>query len=231
VIAGVDGFRGGWIAAIEGDDRRTTLRAVTHFRELADDRRLTHVAIDMPIGLVASGRRHCDGEARTFLASRWMCVFLAPTWSMLEAGPAELDAIATRDRGTRTSAQERAIHPKIREVNEYMVRCPQLQARVREAHPEIIFRTLRERFERNTACLAPKKTVAGERQRCALLRRVFPDFAANLRACPRGVRRDDVSDAYACLWTARRMRDGTAERYPKQHPPQRYRGLRAEIVY
>src|SRR5205085_3782793 len=95
---------------------------------------------------------------------------------------------------------------------------PALQRRVREAHPEVSFALLNGRQLR-----FPKKRPEGEAERRLLLRPVFGELPPVA-----GAARDDVIDAYALLWSARRVAQnearvlGTGERDE--------RGLRCEIV-
>lgn len=58
----------------------------------------------------------------------------------------------------------------------------------------------------------------------------FPDVdAAVAQYAESGVASDDVLDAHAACWTARRIHHGTAERLPPGDPPRNARGLRMEI--
>jgi predicted RNase H-like nuclease len=66
--------------------------------------------------------------------------------------------------------------------------------------------------------LYPKKRPAGRTERLALIsatfgQGVFEGARAALRG--HGVRFDDLADAFGAVWTARRIRTGTAERLPE----------------
>jgi predicted RNase H-like nuclease len=181
VLAGVDGCRGGWVVATDGGPS-----FVPAFSQIP--RRFYLVLIDVPIGLLDAGPRRCDVEARSLIGARRSSVFPAPSRRLLRA----------RRYAGQCSAQLWNILDKIREVDAAMK--PSLQRRVREAHPEVSFALL------NGAPLRfPKKRREGEEERRRLLRPVFGEL-------PRvpGAARDDVLDAYALLWSARRLLYGEA---------------------
>jgi predicted RNase H-like nuclease len=181
VLAGVDGCRGGWVVATDGGPS-----FVPAFSRIP--RRFYLVLIDVPIGLLDAGPRRCDVEARSLIGARRSSVFPAPSRRLLRA----------RRYAGQCSAQLWNILDKIREVDAAMK--PSLQRRVREAHPEVSFALL------NGAPLRfPKKRREGEEERRRLLRPVFGEL-------PRvpGAARDDVLDAYALLWSARRLLYGEA---------------------
>ena len=82
-VAGVDGCRGQWLAAIS-DGSAVSWRLVPSFRDLYDDTALTVIAIDVPIGLPESGSRACDVDARKILCPLRASVFAAPVRPVLE---------------------------------------------------------------------------------------------------------------------------------------------------
>jgi predicted RNase H-like nuclease len=144
---------------------------------------------------------------------------------MLAAGShSEASAVREGIDGKRCSRQEFEIFRKIAEVDALIT--PALQARVFEGHPEVTFAFMRGGDPMDDS----KKTTAGRSARLTALRKFFPqidDIAAARRTT--GVGRDDVLDAYAMLWTARRIAAGDAVRL--QEEPQRdERGLRAEML-
>jgi predicted RNase H-like nuclease len=199
-LLGVDGCRGGWVAASERG-----ARVYPTFAEIVAER-FELVLIDVPIGLLEAGPRSCDLQARTLLGARRSSVFPAPARRLLRA----------RRYGRQCSIQLWNILHKIREVDEAMT--PRLQRRVREAHPEVSFALL------NGAALRfAKKSADGEAERRRLLRPIFGEIPA----VP-GAARDDVLDAYALLWSARRARRGEARALGASEQDER--GLRCEIV-
>lgn len=223
ILAGVDGCKEGWVAVLEEDGRRRT----EVFREFATLLRseATIVVVDIPIGLMAAAPRAVDRAARALLGARACCVFSAPYRPMLRA-KSHLEACAIREAidKKRCSRQAFEIFKKIVEVDSLMT--PGLQDRVFEGHPEVSFSIM----DGGRALEKRKKSAAGSAHRVKLLRSHFSEVPAVAAARrPAGVGRDDLLDAYAMLWTARRIAAGTSQRIPGlgQHDD---RGLRAQIL-
>ncbi len=104
---------------------------------------------------------------------------------------------------------------------------PDLQLRIREVHPELSFAAMNdgEPLERS------KKTEAGREERLRLLEKWFPDVRGALETTTaKGVGMDDIVDAYAAAWSARRMAAGKATYLPQQ-PELDSRGLRMGIWF
>lgn len=202
MLVGVDGCRAGWAVAVDHGDGVTELAVVARFAEV---RALgaTLVAVDMPIGLPSVGPRACDVAARRRLGPRRSSVFPAPVRAVLGARD-HADAVA-RSRavcGRGLSIQAWNLVPKIAEVDAEVGPGDA----VAEVHPELSLATLA-----GTPLATRKRQAAGRGQRLALLTPAFPDLAERLAARPPGCAPDDVLDAYATLWTARRVVAGTAE--------------------
>ena len=135
MLAGIDGYKNGWVAAIELRPGETEVRTYPNFRSILDDGSLTLIVIDIPIGLLDHGARPCDVEARRLLGkARGSSVFPSPIRAMLDAGTWE-EACRRRveEEGKKCSKQVAGILPKILEVDEEMT--PGTQHRVREGHP------------------------------------------------------------------------------------------------
>jgi predicted RNase H-like nuclease len=230
-VVGVDGCRGGWVAAaVDLATGSWDTRVHRHFGEvLAASTDAAAIAVDMPIGLASDGPRRCEELARRRLGVRRSSVFTPPTRRLLELIADESDyATANRlswDRlGRGISVQAFNIFRKIREVDEVMT--PELQARVREVHPELSFCQMRG----GLACHHGKMRRDGMEERLAALhatcgwwRDPFPSHP------PVGAGIDDVLDALAAAWTAARIARGEAETIPPE-PELDGRGLRMEIV-
>ena len=228
MVCGVDGCRGGWVAAIKDPHTGTlTVRLFPAFAALTRELTgLAAMAIDIPIGLPESGARECDQAARRLLGTRrGSSVFPAPIRSLLRArSHAEASQRRQRVEGKRVSIQTWNIVAKIRSVDTVMRREPSL--RVHEAHPEVSFQTLRGGPLRHG-----KKTASGRAERHALLRPIFG------RSVPQALSRraelmsgaDDILDAFVLLWTAQRIARGGALSLPPNPPRDRY-GLTMAIV-
>lgn len=223
MVAGVDGCKDGWVAAIAGRRGRTRVAKFSSFSALVAREDLSLIVIDVPIGLLESGSRQCDLEARKLLGfPRRSSVFPAPLRPMLDARDwEEACVIRLRVDGKWCNKQVMGILPKILEVDQNMR--PDLQLRVREGHPEVSFavmnggRAMRDR----------KSTPQGRRERLRLLSRHFSDVRESLSKIPGAT--TDLIDAYALLWTARRILRGEAMVLPP-NPEIDARSLRAEVL-
>lgn len=167
------------------------------------------IALDMPIGLLDSGPRACDIEARRRLGPRRSSVFPTPLRPMLDA-TTYADALAIAG----VSKQAYHLLPKIREVDALMT--PGLQDTIVEAHPELAFAALL-----GHPCVAPKRTTEGRAERRSVV-------AVAIDRPPIGAAWDDVLDAGALVYTARRLVTGAVERLGDGARDRR--GLRCEIV-
>lgn len=223
LIAGVDGISGGWIAAIEHRGGSTELECFSAFSALLS-RGFDLLVVDIPIGLPTASSRDCDVEARRRIGKRRNSVFPAPIREMLSASD-HSGACAARGRydGKRCSKQLSSIIPKIREVDESME--PALQGRVREGHPEFSFTLMNG----NMPMSFYKGTREGEAERLQLLQKYFSEIHINLAKLSSRSLRTDAIDAYALLWSARRVISKRGDSIPAL-PQLDARGLRAEII-
>lgn len=192
MLAGVDGIKSGWIAAILHEDGTTEVKTFPSFQLLKDDKTLASIVIDIPIGLPDYGARVCDLEARRRLGQlRGSSVFPAPIRPMLIAHDwKDACRIRLERENKKCSKQVVAILPKIREVDELMT--GDLQKRIREGHPEVSFFIM----NRERPVASRKKTTRGKLERLTLLVPHFPDIERNLQGKPRAVW-VDILDAYA----------------------------------
>ncbi len=217
-LAGVDGCPDGWIAVY--DDGSTISGTVRHSFNalidfLPDD---TLIAIDIPIGLPEKGPRECDRAARRFLGSlRNASVFSAPIRPVLHAkNYKEALALHRQADGRGMSKQAYHIMPKIREVDNALRKNPLLKKQVFEVHPEIGFALWNE----GRPMLHNKKTKAGKAARQFFIDRLWPTARKEITAQLKGFRygEDDLHDAFACLWSARRIAAGNALCLPEKIP-------------
>lgn len=210
-LAGVDGCRGGWLVVRaplgEGQPWAVLLADVADLLLAADAPLLT--AIDMPIGLPEAGARPCDRLARRLLGpGRGSSVFPAPIRPMLAAASqAEASAIGRRIDGRGLPIQAWNLMPRIRALDALLALNPAVAARLREAHPELIFRLWGGR-----PLAWAKRRPEGRAERLALVEARWPGAWARCRAgLPRGGwADDDLLDAFACLHAAQRLHGGDA---------------------
>ena len=231
LICGADGCRGDWVAVEEKlDVGEISYRVVPTLYALATGKPPPQViALDVPIGLLDSGSRPCDLEARRLLGpGRASSVFPAPIRSVLQSSShAEASAARAAVEGKRMTIQAWAIIPKIREVDELLRADTTIRSNVREVHPEICFYFMAGRRPMQFR----KKKKAGRDERRSLLVGEFGDVVdralSELRSI--GCSADDLLDAFAALWTARRIAKGEAVTIPSFPNSDRY-GLTMEMV-
>jgi predicted RNase H-like nuclease len=239
-VAGADGFRDGWVVVLHnGESGAVRVRTVADVQALFDlPERPVVIGIDVVIGLpdrAEPGGRTCDREARRLLGHpRSSSVFSPPAYPALAADTYEEAQRLNRDSGPNApglSIQTFHLFAKLRAVAEAMT--PERQSWVREVHPEVAFAAMN-----GGASLAESKhTDAGLTRRAGLLAAEgFPEAeeaAAGRAALAASATRDDVLDAHAVCWTARRIAAGEAERLPPARTdaqvPTNARGLRMEI--
>jgi predicted RNase H-like nuclease len=235
-VAGADGFRDGWVVVLHrpatGTTRCRTVDGVDALLDLPEAPAV--LGVDMVIGLpdrAEPGGRACDRAARQLLGHpRGSSVFSPPAHAAL--GAETYDEAQRRNRASGPDAPgltKQTFHllPKMRALAEHVT--PARQDRVREVHPELAFYAMNG----DAPIEHSKHSEEGRAARTALLRAGgFPTVettAATLAGGPLGP--DDVIDAHAACWTARRLHDGTAERCPPrdESAPRNDRGLRMEI--
>jgi predicted RNase H-like nuclease len=216
---GLDGFRGGWVAAWIDDQGKhgfdyspglSRLLSMPHRRAM----------IDMPIGLKMSGHRECDIRARELVGAS---VFLGARrnfWEFPDQASANQYYWRHEGPGMGVSCQLWNIRDKIREVDDFIT--PDRQVSIGEAHPELIFRRLADPLP-----LQGKKSEPGRGQRIKLLaEQGFRELSKWLtQRYGTGIACDDLIDACACAVAAR---DSHARLGGDEVD---VRGLRMEINY
>ena len=219
LVAGVDGVTGGWVMALTGaaDGSPVEFSVWATLGDLwseAGARRLLVVAVDMPAGLPGAERREADREAQRLLGARRSSLFWTPPLCVLDAADhAEANRRSWDETGRGLSAQAFGLMPKIRELRETLAPddfAPDARPRAAEVHPESSFVRLA-----GEPMSESKREHAGHQQRLATLAGAFPNIAdAAVSAPPAGPPRpelDDLLDAAAAAWTARRIAAGDAE--------------------
>lgn len=208
-VVGVDGCRSGWIAVVlDGDGAFAGAHHLPRIDAVAQAVPGARViAIDIPVGLPRAGRRPADTAARRFLGPRRSSVFFTPVRAAVEAAThAEATAASLRETGAGLSRQAYALARKILEVERWLPTAP---CPVYEVHPEVSFAVML-----GAPARASKKTWAGlvERRRALVAAGIDLDGADGPAATAAAV--DDMIDAAAAAWTARRLAAGTARSFP-----------------
>ena len=205
-LFGVDGCRAGWLVVGAKLDPSGEFEQLRWNLELEAASFIDGdlVAIDMPMGLAADGPRACDQQARSLLGPRRSSVFPSPARAALGAVDyREACDLSFAASGRKLSKQAYNLLPKIRQLDQLLLADPKRSDRVHEVHPELAFRE----WNGGEPMAHGKKTAAGAAQRQVLVEAQFPGLALKIRT---GVAKskladDDILDAIACLWSARRL--------------------------
>lgn len=202
-VTGIDGCAGGWVAVTFADgEARATVAKTLDALGLALD---GVTGIDMPLGLLAEGWRTADLLARRALGRRGSSVFAIPprpVWEQLAYPDANHTCRELTGRGL--SIQAWGLRVKLLEADAFRRAAAAASAAppLCEVHPELSFAAL----SGGTPLADSKHTPAGRRVRRALLAQ------AGIVVPPRvpGAAEDDLLDAAAVAWSARRIAAGTA---------------------
>lgn len=235
-VVGVDGYRGGWVAAHVGPGGavRWSVAPVGGFADLlacwpgAPSHGPAAIGVDIPVGAPDTGWRACDLEAKEALGRAASRVFLTPPRPVLALGPtadnARAQALSRRLTGQGVSRQALALTDRIRDVDAALRAHPHLVDLIVEVHPELSFAAMTGRPP-----LPSKRTAVGVAQRLDALVG-WVDAATALLGCPDGVPVDDALDALAAAWSAARWAAGTARTLPGGPVPRDGTGLPMRIV-
>jgi predicted RNase H-like nuclease len=174
---------------------------------------LAAVGIDIPIGLADAGLRQADVLARKAAGPRWASVFVTPVRRALTVPDHQQASALNRQlAGSGISRQAFNLREKILQVDRWLPAAP---CSVVEVHPELCF------GEMAGAPLADSKsTWAGAVTRRRLLAAQGIELRDELGLAGQQVGVDDVLDAAAVAWTARRLAAGAARCLPSE--PERF---------
>jgi len=215
-VLGVDACKAGWVGVLLDSDRLEiwvagTIDALVAQAELTGP--LATVAIDMPIGLPDKGPRSADLLARAAIGPLTSSVFTTPVRAALLAPTHPEAVVVNREHaGQGLSVQAYGLRVKLLEIDRW-VRKATMQ--VVEVHPEVSFAYLAGR-----PLTVRKSTWAGAERRRALLQDAGIHLAGELGLSGLAVGVDDVLDAGAAAWSARRVAAGEAASLP--NPPETF---------
>lgn len=169
------------------------------------------VGIDIPIGLATTGTRQADLAAKAVLGKRRSSVFMTPVRQALEQPThAAATALSVELTGSGISQQAFALRTKIFEVERWL---PTATCGVIEVHPEVSFAVML-----GQPAAASKKTWHGLVERLGALAHQGITLDHVEAAVGARVGIDDIVDAAAVAWTARRALAGVAR--PLPDPPE-----------
>ncbi len=218
MVTGVDACRDGWVFVLldeAGAGAAPRVEVAGDFATLLDRIGPVEViGVDIPIGLPQTGFRELDLEARRQAGPRGRSVFITPPRAVLEAEDhAEAVEIARRLTGQGISRQTHGLREKIFQVEACLESAP---AAVFEVHPELSFAAMK-----GSPAGWPKRSWNGTMERRRLLEQKGIRLAAELPGIGTTAA-DDVLDAAAAAWTARRIAAGRHHTVPER--PERIGG-------
>ena len=204
--------RFGWVGVVVDDDGfvaahlHPELATVIGEADAAAHRvgaEVAAVGVDIPVGLVDGPRRTADVAARAFVGPRRSSVFPAPPRSAAGfATQAEANAHLAAQGLPLLSAQAAALLGRIREAGAVA----RGDERIHEVFPEASFRQLA-----GAGLAHAKRSAAGALLRVRLLEQAEPAIVVPVEVGAAGaIPLDDLLDAAAAAWSARRCALGTA---------------------
>lgn len=213
-VLGVDAARAGWVgvALDDGAPRAYVARGLADVvGQARGDGPLAAVGIDIPIGLPDAGRRAADVLAKAAIGPLRSSVFVTPVRDALLA-PDHATAVAVNRRlaGEGVSIQAYGLRHRILEAEAFAAGAG---LPVLEVHPEVVFAALH-----GAPLTVRKPTWAGAALRHRLLADRGVVLDGDLGLAGHDVAVDDVLDAAAVAWTARRYVTGEARSLPD--PPE-----------
>ena len=205
LVAGVDGYRKGWVAVSLDPSGDVEVSTHVTFAEVLSLRAQV-IAVDIPIDPPGLGARAADAAARAFVGgSRASSVFPTPPRAALEARTfSEANEITRTITGKGLSQQAFALGKKILEVHALA----EVDERVIEMHPEVSFCELS-----GSHVFESKHTPEGLERR----REILADAGIKLPGAVRGIPEADLLDAAVGAWTAARYSAGKAQAVPAGH--------------
>jgi predicted RNase H-like nuclease len=216
-VVGVDACRGGWVGVALGPGSQVRAYVGTTVAELVEAAERDHapldvVGVDIPIGLPDAGVRAADVLARAAIGPLRSSVFMTPVRDALTAPDHPTAVKVNRElAGVGVSIQAYGLRHRILEVEAWAAAT---RHTVLEVHPEVCFATMAGR-----PLTTRKSTWAGVEERRDLLSSAGIDLQG-LHGDTGSAGVDDVLDAAAVAWTARRHASGGASCLPD--PPERF---------
>lgn len=230
IFIGVDGCKGGWIAA-SINNRELYLNKYIDFSELiSDNRQFDGMLVDMVMGLpsnIEQYEKRPDGIARRIVKPRTSTIFAVPTrqavYEMTKEKQRDANFLAI---GKGLSEQTIAIIPKMRELDEFLLENKDYKNVIRESHPEVCFARL------NGVVLTSKSERNGIIDRIQVLEKYLPVLSEEYvrkSAKKLGCKPDDVLDAVCLAVTANLDAQGRTETIPET-PATDDKGLKMQMV-
>ncbi len=212
---GIDGCKGGWIAAAicRGELK---LYKFASINEITDKLPFDACMIDMVIGLQGNEAQvRPDGMARKILKGRASTVFPAPCRKAVYGKTKEERLQANIEvLHKKFPSQTDAIIPKMRELDEFLQVNMQYKNRLQESHPEVCFARLNGGVLRTS-----KHDMEGIRERAAVIADFLPEVtegwiveSARKMQC----NADDIVDSVCLAIVANLLMQGKTESIPPE---------------
>jgi predicted RNase H-like nuclease len=211
VVMGVDACATGWVGVVLAEHPTEVVWTPAIAELAAAVASADVIAVDIPIGLPDADVRACDVEARRLVGARRSSVFATPVRAALEAPTyPEANEACRRVTGSGLSRQAYGLARKILEVEAWLRNAT---VPVFEVHPEVSFARIA-----GHPMSSPKKRWAGVYERRLALEREGIGLDGDLGDAGRQADVDDVLDAAAAAWSARRIGAGEAISLPANPP-------------
>ena len=226
---GVDGCRGGWIAAVL-DHGDMQLKRYKYISSLVEEYpSFDAFLIDMAIGLRNSTKEiRPDDEARKELGPKGSSVFPIPSRDAVYADGEEAQKQANiRTLGKSLAKQSIAIIPKIRELDIFLNDHPEYKNKILESHPEVDFARLN-----GAVLMSRKQEEPGPSQRKAVLSEFLDKkdlYGMYDNAKELGCKQDDLIDAICLAVTGALYAHGQYETIPAE-PMQDEKELHMQLI-
>jgi len=215
LIIGIDGCKSGWFSVWENQDKSIHSSVFSNLNELKNffkNESQLIVGIDMPVVLSEVIPRQADQLARKLLSKKASSVFTAPTPEMLDQPNYEKASLVSKKHfGKSMSLQSWYLFPKIKDV-QTMIHHEDMQ--IYEIHPELSFRAMNN----EQVILESKKSPEGFAIRNSLLSMHFENFIfeeIRRQYARKDVMDNDILDALAVLWSAKRIQSNQASFLPQ----------------
>ena len=226
---GVDGCRGGWIAAVldHGDMRLERYDELPLLIEKYPT--FDAFLIDMAIGLRNNTEQtRPDDEARKELGLKASSVFPIPSRDAVYADGEDAQKQENiRTLGKSLAKQSIAIIPKIRELDTFLNNHPEYKNKILESHPEVDFARLN-----GTVLMSRKQEEPGPSQRIAVLSEFLDRknlYGMYDKAKELGCKQDDLIDAICLAVTGALYSHGEYETIPAE-PESDKKGLLMQLI-
>jgi len=203
---GIDGCRYGWFV-VKINQQCWEIELIKNINDLKIEDKITkQIIIDIPIGLASRDlkARECDIIARKLLGKRASSIFSAPIREILNAENYKTACSINKEfTGKKISLQTWNLIPKIKEIDNFLMKNKRYINVFNESHPELVFWFLNGKKD----LINNKKSNDGILERLNILSkydsRVFEIYNLALRKYLRkDVKKDDIIDAIALALTA-----------------------------